>query len=155
MPPAVLTRTASSPAPSPFGRRMRMEPLSSIRIGRVRPLRAAAANDTRPTARWRRAGAPSKGKALTNIVSLQRCPVAMLDDLAALHDHEVVRQITSEVEILLDEQDRHVLAPAQVGDGAADILDDRGLDAFSRFVEHEEARAHHQRPADGKLLLLP
>ena len=43
---------------------------------------------------------------------------------------------------------------AQVADGAADILDDRGLDAFGRLVEHEQLRPHHQRAADGELLLL-
>ena len=43
---------------------------------------------------------------------------------------------------------------AQIADGAADILDDRRLDAFGRLVEHQQLRPHHQRAADGQLLLL-
>jgi len=43
---------------------------------------------------------------------------------------------------------------AQVGDGAADVLDDRGLDAFGRLVEQQEARPHDEGASDRKLLLL-
>ena len=43
---------------------------------------------------------------------------------------------------------------AQIADGAADILDDRRLDAFGRLVEHQQLRPHDQRAADGELLLL-
>jgi hypothetical protein len=43
--------------------------------------------------------------------------------------------------------------PAQAIDGAGDVPDDGWLYAFGRPVEHEQARAHHQRAADGKLLL--
>ena len=43
---------------------------------------------------------------------------------------------------------------AQVGDGAADVLDDRGLDAFGRLVEEKQPGPGDERPADGELLLL-
>ena len=39
-------------------------------------------------------------------------------------------------------------------DGAADVADDRGLDALGRFVEHQQFRPRHQGAADGQLLLL-
>src|SRR6185437_10036577 len=45
-------------------------------------------------------------------------------DLAAVHHREVVGELVREVEVLLDQQDRHVAALAQEGDGAADVLDD-------------------------------
>ena len=44
---------------------------------------------------------------------------------------------------------------AQIGDRAADVLDDRGLDALRRLVEEEEAGPRHEGAADRELLLLP
>ena len=75
-------------------------------------------------------------------------------DLAAVHDREIVGQLVGELEILLDQQDRHVATLAQEGDGAADVLDDGRLDAFGRLVEHQQLGSHGERAADGKLLLL-
>ena len=66
----------------------------------------------------------------------------------------MVAELAREIEILLDQHDRDLAEIAQVGDGAADILDDRGLDAFGRLVQQQEPRPHDQRPADRKLLLL-
>ena len=43
---------------------------------------------------------------------------------------------------------------AQMDDRAADVLDDRGLDALGRLVEDEEFRPRHQGAGDGELLLL-
>ena len=65
-----------------------------------------------------------------------------------------VGEIAGELEILLDQQDGHVALLAKIVDGAADVLDDRGLDAFGRLVENQQARAHDQRAADRELLLL-
>ena len=67
---------------------------------------------------------------------------------------ELVAELAREVEILLDQHDRHLAEVAQIGDRAPDILDDRGLDAFGRLVEQQEPRPHHQRAADRELLLL-
>ena len=43
---------------------------------------------------------------------------------------------------------------AQVEDRAADVLDDRRLDAFGRLVEDQQLRPRHQGAADRELLLL-
>ena len=69
---------------------------------------------------------------------VERIAVAGIDDGAALHDREMVGELAGEVEILLDQQDGHVAARAQIADGAADVLDDRGLDAFGRLVEQQQ-----------------
>ena len=60
----------------------------------------------------------------------------------------------AEIQILLHQQDGQADRVAQIGDGAADILDDRRLDALGRLVKHEQFRARHQRAADRQLLLL-
>ena len=57
-------------------------------------------------------------------------------------------ELAGEVEILLDQHDRHLAEPAQIGDGAADVLDDRGLDAFGRLVEQQQLAA--ASPARGR-----
>src|SRR5215218_10236765 len=85
---------------------------------------------------------------------IERRRVAGEHDLAAIHDEDPVGELLREIEILLDQDDGHLAALAQIGDGAADVLDDRGLDAFGRLVEDEELRAHDERAADGELLLL-
>src|SRR5262245_10906890 len=66
----------------------------------------------------------------------------------------MVAEFAGKVEVLLDQQDGDVAQVAQVGDGAGDVLDDGGLNAFGRLVEQEQPRPHHQRAADGELLLL-
>ncbi len=77
-----------------------------------------------------------------------------IDHSAPVHHHERVAKFLREIEILLDQHDRHLAKAAQVGDRAADVLDDRGLDALGRLIEQQQARPRHQRAADGKLLLL-
>ena len=67
---------------------------------------------------------------------------------------KLIAELAGEVEILLDQDDRDLPERAQIDDGAADILDDRGLDALGRLVEQQKPRPHHQRAADGQLLLL-
>src|SRR5258705_12148812 len=79
---------------------------------------------------------------------------ARIHDGAAVHHGEVVAELERKVEILLDQHGCDLAEVAQIRDGAADGLDDRGLDAFSRLVKEERARPHHQRAADRELLLL-
>ena len=64
-------------------------------------------------------------------------------------------KLDCEVEVLLDQHDRHVPLVAQPGDRPADVLDDRRLDALGRLVHQEELRPRHHRPPDRELLLLP
>src|SRR5712672_3185063 len=79
---------------------------------------------------------------------------AGIDDSAAVHDGEVVAKLERKVEILLDQHGCNLAEVAQIRDGAADVLDDRGLDALGWLVEQQRARPHHQRAADRELLLL-
>jgi hypothetical protein len=66
---------------------------------------------------------------------------AGIDDGAAVHDSEVVAELERKVEILLDQHGCDLAEVAQIRNGAADVLDDRGLDAFSRLVEQQRARS--------------
>src|ERR1051326_1716211 len=81
-------------------------------------------------------------------------PGAGVNDGAAVHDGKIVAEFAREVEILLDQHDRDLAEVAQIADGAADVLDDRRLDTFGRFIEQEHARPHDERAANGELLLL-
>src|SRR5580700_7886771 len=171
MPPPVLTMTASSAAwLLPLGKRTRSEPASWTRPRRLPPSPAATVNAILPTARLPakislRSGAlPSIGSAITYRASnrhgalecalVEIVAVAGIDDSAAVHDGEMVAEFAGKVEILLDQHDGDLAERAQIGNGAADILDDRRLDAFGRLVEQEEPRPHHQGAADRELLLL-
>src|SRR5580704_5088629 len=170
MPPPVLTMTASSAVLLlPLGKRTRSEPASWTLPRRLPPGPAATVNATLPTARLPakislRSGAPSIGSPIEKRASnrhgaLERAlveivAVAGIDDGAAVHDGEMVAEFAGKVEILLDQYDGDLAERAQIGDGAADILDDRRLDAFGRLVEEEQSRPHHQRAPDGELLLL-
>src|SRR3954466_14076422 len=71
-----------------------------------------------------------------------------------VHDREIVAELAGKVEILFDQDDGDVAEAAEIGDGTADVLDDRRLNAFGRLVEQQQPWPHHQRPADRKLLLL-
>src|SRR4051812_26944061 len=62
--------------------------------------------------------------ALVDVLALAR-----IDDGAAIHHDEAIAQLTREVEVLLDQHDRNLPQIAQVGNGAADVLDNRRLDA--------------------------
>ncbi len=55
--------------------------------------------------------------------------------------------------ILLDEEDGGALA-VDVADRLEDLLDQDGRQPHARLVEQQQARAGHQRPADGEHLLL-
>src|SRR5208282_2527717 len=76
-----------------------------------------------------------------------------VDDPAVLHDEKSIGQSRGEAEILLDEQDRETL-PLELGDGAADLLNDDRRETLCRFVEHQESRAGAQDPRDREHLLL-
>ena len=75
-------------------------------------------------------------------------------DDAAIQHRVIVADVARPFEILLDDEDRHLALAAQMHERAADVLDDRGLDALGRLVEHEQLGLRHQRAGDGELLLL-
>jgi len=81
-------------------------------------------------------------------------PASARDDFAALHDEILVGERAREVVVLLDQQDRHVAAGGERPDRPLDVLDDRGLDAFGRLIEHQNFGSGDQRTPDGELLLL-
>src|SRR5271165_93779 len=76
-----------------------------------------------------------------------------VDDLSVLHDEEAIGQSRGEAEVLLDQEDGEAVA-LELGDGAADLLDDDRRQALGRLVEHEKARAGAQDPGDRQHLLL-
>ena len=75
-------------------------------------------------------------------------------DDAAVQHRVVVADVARPFEILLDDEDRHLALAAQMHKRAADVLDDRRLDALGRLVEDKEFGLRHQRAGDGELLLL-
>src|SRR4051812_39131789 len=136
MPPPVLTITASRASPA-LGKRTRSEPCSCTRARRVTPPSAATVSATRPVARLAakislarsatatgtlfaspgeilRRGRSNRQRALERAF-VQIALAAGIDDGAAVHDHQIVAQLLGEVEILLDQNDRHLLQAAQIG----------------------------------------
>src|SRR5207302_740009 len=174
MPPAVLTNTPDRPSASGEGKRTRSEPDSCKSPRRVTPSCRCTPNLTAPWARLA-ANVAELARVLsvrirppnaTPDTALQRHLAADLGGIevgavagifhrAAVHDRKIVAELAGKVEILFDQHDRHIAEAAQIGDGAADVLDDRRLNAFGRLVEQQQFRPHHQRPADRQLLLLP
>ena len=94
----------------------------------------------------RRASRASDGKAAADIGfdHLRACSAD--DDLPAVHDGKTVGQVARKLEILLDQQNGHLPLLPQVDDGAADVLDDRRLDALGRLVEHQQAAGGSPAP---------
>ena len=80
--------------------------------------------------------------------------VASQNDAAPFHDRDVLRQAPRKVEVLLDEQDRHIPTLPQQFDNAANILDNARLDTLGRLVQQKKARPHHQGSRERELLLL-
>src|SRR6516162_1277021 len=75
--------------------------------------------------------------------------------LATLHDQPGGGEIAREVEILLDEEDRHRAAFDKSADYAFDVLDDLRMNSFGRLVEDEQVRPRDESEGDRQLLLLP
>src|SRR5262245_45052597 len=168
MPPAVLTNTPERPSPSGEGKRTRSEPDSCRSPRRVTPSRRCTPNLTAPRARlaantedacemspgigastlpqgWTASAARALHSHLAaDLARIEAGTIAGILHRAAVHHCEIVAELTGKVEILFDQHDRDVAEIAQVGDGAADVLDDRGLDAFGRLVEQQELWAHDQ-----------
>src|SRR5882724_11317589 len=79
---------------------------------------------------------------------------ARYDDLTPVHHMDRVGKLMSKIEILLDQENAHLAALAQITDGAADILDDGRLYPFSRLIEYDDLWPRDQGAGDRQLLLL-
>src|ERR1700751_3760259 len=142
IPPAVLMSTASSSRMRCPGKCMRSPPDSCRRARVVMPRPYSAVSAMRPIARF---AANTCARSSARLISqrqraLERRlvhvgPAAGVDDGAAVHDGKIVAEFAREVEILLDQHDCNLPEVAQIGDGAADVLDDRGLNPLGRLVE--------------------
>ncbi len=76
-----------------------------------------------------------------------------VDDLALLDDIVPVRDRLGEAEVLLHQDDGEPLL-LQLGDGAADLLDDDRGEALGRLVEQQQMRPRAQDAGDRQHLLL-
>src|SRR5439155_975075 len=126
---------------------------SAVRESHVDALAEASA---RETSRWIRrqdqhaaSGDLDRGLALA-------APRRSIDARGSLGGDERARslgELQGEVEVLLDEEDRH-LSLEQLSQDASNFLDRRGLDSLRGLVQQQHPRARDQRPGDGELLLL-
>ena len=64
---------------------------------------------------------------------------------AAVKHGVIVADIARPFEILLDDEDRHLALAAQMDERAADVLDDRRLDALGRLVQQQHLRLGGER----------
>src|SRR4029077_9589865 len=78
----------------------------------------------------------------------------LAQDRALLDDQHALGQLGDELEVLLDQEDRHPLAVVQLAQDADQLLDDRRLDAFGRLVEEDQLRLAGEAARDGQQLLL-
>src|SRR5205823_11434632 len=101
-----------------------------------------------PTSPARKAST-SDGEMFSDLRGIQLRRTPAHDDLAPREDHAVLGELQGEVEILLDEEDRHPPLE-QLVEHAADLLDRRRLDPLRRLVEQEHARPRDQGPGDGE-----
>lgn len=77
-----------------------------------------------------------------------------VNNLAAVHDVDVIRKLPAEVQILFHQQDRHAGGIPQIFDRPPDFLDDGWLNTLGRLVQYEDFGTCYQRTPNGKLLLL-
>ena len=92
----------------------------------------------------------------TNSSASAAIPVGrdLADERAFLDDEHAVRQLANELERLLHQHDGEAAARAQPQQRVADLIDDRGLDAFGRFVQQDDAGFGAQAARHGENLLL-
>src|SRR3981189_2431663 len=77
-----------------------------------------------------------------------------VDDAAVLDHQHTVGDVEHEAQHLLAHHDAEVAQVANFLQDLADVLDDRGLDAFGRLVQQQDLRIAGERAGDGELLLL-
>src|SRR5580704_16629498 len=160
--------TASSSLPSQFGNRTRSEPASRTCSRRVTLPRAPTPSAMLPLARLAAKTsllavvAPLKtalSRTLYGEGPFQRRLVHVgaargINDRAAIHHCELITQFLREIQVLLNQNNRHLPETAQISNRTANILDDRWLNPLGRLIEQQQLRPHDQRSTDRKLLLL-
>src|SRR3954447_3544652 len=152
-PPPVLSMTMSiQPGTTRRGKQAFRQPAwrrSCITVSAPNRLTATRRS---PTARCSDVGSDREAPSYIRFVEV--LSPSCQDDVATVHDDHGLGEFLGEIEILFDEQDGHVATGAQQGNDAADVLDDAGLDALGRFVQHDQSGLHDQGAANRELLLL-
>src|SRR5574341_1809217 len=99
------------------------------------------------------ASSPAEVGALDPLVGHQALARPLEPDRAVLEDVGAVGEAQRPEHVLLDEEDRHTIAVDR-GEVGEDGRDDDGRQPERRLVQHEQARARHQRAPDRGHLLL-
>ena len=81
--------------------------------------------------------------------------VALLDDGAAQHHHDVVREMLDHRKIVRHKQIRQAELLLQIEQQVEDAGLDRDVERRDRLVEREDLGPQRQRPRDPDALLLP
>src|SRR5690242_9695712 len=87
------------------------------------------------------------------VVSAHFVHAAAEDDAAGVEDRHLVGEVEGEAHVLLDQHDRVALG-LEPRDGAPDLRDDEGREAFRGLVHEHDARIAHEPAADREHLLL-
>ncbi|OIQ72302.1 hypothetical protein GALL_460750 [mine drainage metagenome] len=80
---------------------------------------------------------------------------ALLDNLAALHDADTIRDAAHNAQIMGDEQQAHPLVALQVGQQVKDLRLNRHVQRRGRLIRDQQMRPVRQRHRDHHALPLP
>ena len=81
--------------------------------------------------------------------------LALLDDLAEIHDRDRVAHMRHRGQIMRDEQVGEAELGLQIAEQIQDLRPDRHIERRHRLVKHDEARRQCQGPGDRDALALP
>jgi hypothetical protein len=109
----------------------------------------------RPRARiWERSRrrSISDGDTTADILFVHLSARVRHHDLSTIRDRASLGQITRKLELLVNTHDGHVALLMQVVAGAANVFDNRGVEALAlgRLVDNEQLRRHDERAGDGE-----
>ena len=146
-----VQRAASRSAPSPPCGRSGARPLwtspDAGRVGRLARRRLRCRPSVRGSSRGRHG--PSRSPGAVKNSSGGRG----LDDLAAIHEHDPVRDAPGESHLVRDDDHRHAVA-REIGHDVEDLLDHLRIERRGRLVEQHDHRIHRERARDRHALLL-
>src|SRR5947208_4548696 len=157
---SIVTRRLASPMRATIQSRPRLS--SSVSARRVSPPRGvspifpSSSMDRSSRRRSIRMGPPVSEpeiRALQALVAEQLARSALQHQLTALEDAGAIRERERLAHVLLDEQHRDAVRIDRA-DRLEDLRDQHGSQAQRRLVQHQEARARHERAADRAHLLL-